>query len=382
MSDAPDAVLLLSFGGPEAPEEVMPFLERVTGGRGVPRERLEEVAEHYLARGGRSPINDANRTLLGQIQAELNRRQVDLPVGWGNRNSAPYVADALAELVQDGARSVRVIPTSAYPSYSGCRQYREDLARARASLPEDLTSPDLTMVESLCRTEGFIEAQIDATRAGLGALAERGVHRVQVLFVTHSIPQAMNDTSGRPGHRYVDEHLEVARRVMAAVGGDAGAQGLEAVQDRPAVTGWPQVRGWELVYCSRSGPPAQPWLEPDVGDRIDQLARTGEGPDEAPPDGVLVVPIGFISDHMEVVHDLDTEAAEVADRAGLVFERAATVGTHPAFVAALADLIVAPPRRCPADCCPNLRDPTRPAAAGVDDIPALERLDGSHTAVG
>lgn len=347
-----DAVLLLSFGGPESEAEVMPFLERVVAGRGVPHERLVEVSHHYLARGGVSPINAANRDLLARLREALAQRGLDLPVAWGNRNSPPYVLDALHELldVADPPQRIRVVATSAYPSYSGCRQYREDLAVALAALTEQgRPMPAVDLIDNLCRTSGFVDANVDACRAALAGLTSEGP--VRVLFVTHSIPLAMQENSGPGGNGYVQTHLEVAEQVMAQLAGGDGAP-LD-----------PRVAGWELVYCSRSGPPSQPWLEPDVGDRIRELAEQGVA-------GVLVVPIGFVSDHMEVVHDLDTEAAEIAAEAGLSFARAATAGTHPRFIDAVLELLDGPAKDCPVGCCANLRDPSRPAAAGQGWPPA------------
>ena len=357
-----DAVLLLSFGGPEGPDDVMPFLENVTRGRGIPRERLEEVAEHYLHFGGRSPINDQNRALLAALRAELDGRGLGLPLVWGNRNWAPYLVDALREAHEAGARHVVTVVTSAYSSYSGCRQYREDLAAAVTALAAEGRALEVDKVRHYYNHPGFVAPVVDAVRDGLARLAADGRdERVRVVFVTHSVPTAMDDVSGEGsavgGGAYVRQHLDVAGAVMAQAG--------------PAE--------WDLVYCSRSGPPSQPWLEPDVNDHLGALAKDGVS-------GVVVVPVGFVSDHMEVVFDLDTEAAQTADRLGLGFVRVPTVGTDPRFVAGLVDLLVeradearggAPQRPaagalgashtvCPVGCCRNLRAPDRPAACGRD----------------
>src|SRR3954451_20906438 len=355
-----DAVLLLSFGGPERPDDVLPFLENVTRGRGIPRERLESVAEHYHGLGGRSPINDQNRALLAALRAELDSRGLDVPLYWGNRNWDPYLLDTLRQGRADGARRLCVIVTSAYSSYSGCRQYREDLAAALIGLAGEVGSEDLPAVDKIghyFNEPGFVAANADAVLAGLARLP----WGARIAFVTHSVPTAMNDTAGTEGGRYESQHRDVAAAVAAAVAERLGA-----------------TPGWDLVYCSRSGPPSQPWLEPDVNDHLRGLKDAGVP-------GVVVAPIGFISDHMEVVYDLDTEARETAEEIGLPFVRAATVGTDPRFVAGLVDLVLeraaqarggAPEQPtageagpswavCPAGCCRNLRA-DRPAACGVD----------------
>lgn len=327
-----EAYLLVSFGGPEAPEQVLPFLERVTRGRGVPRERLEQVAQHYLARGGRSPINDRNRELVAALGAELRRRGDTAPLYWGNRNSPPELGDALQAALQAGARSIRVLTTSAYPSYSGCRQYREDVSAALAALRkrgvEGSADVQLEFCEHAWDTAGFLRANVDAVAAAWNRLGVAPHEHGAILFTTHSIPAAMNAGSGPSGEQYTATHQVVLERVIGALAATEAA-----------------AADAELVYCSRSGPPQVPWLEPDINDRIRELATVGV-------DAVVVAPIGFISDHMEVVHDLDTEARGTADQCGVRFARAATVGTHPAFVAALVDLLTAQARTCPVDCCP------------------------------
>jgi len=349
-----DAVILLSFGGPEAPDEVMPFLENVTRGRGIPRERLTQVAEHYHHFGGRSPINDENRQLLANLREQLAAAGVDVPVYWGNRNWAPFTADALREAHQAGARRVLAVVTSAYPSYSGCRQYREDLAAALVELAREGRTMRVDKIRHYFDQDGFLQPIADSVEQALATLPQGS----RIAFVTHSIPDAMDDASGPEPNSYTRTH----RAACAAV-----ASRLDPTPE------------WDLVYCSRSGPPTQPWLEPDIGEHLERLAADG-----AP--GVVVVPIGFVSDHMEVVFDLDTEAEEVARGLGLPFVRAATSGRCPAFAEALAGLVVEraaaergeDPQRpsqagtgpwhdvCPAGCCANLRDPQRPAACGVD----------------
>jgi protoporphyrin/coproporphyrin ferrochelatase len=353
-----DAVLLLSFGGPEAPDEVMPFLQNVTRGRGIPTERLAAVADHYLHFGGRSPINDQNRALLGQLRDALGEHS-KVPLYWGNRNWSPFVVDALRQAYEDGARRVLTVVTSAYPSYSGCRQYREDLAGALITLAAEGRRLAVDKIRHYANHPGFLGPVADAVVEGLGQVPAGS----KVAFVTHSIPTSMDDASGPAGGAYRRSHLEacasVAELASAALRGD-----------RPE---------WDLVYCSRSGSPSQPWLEPDVNDHLQALAAAGTP-------GVVVVPIGFISDHMEVAYDLDTEAEETAAKLGLPFVRVATAGTDPRFVAGLAGLLLEraaaergeDPARpsvgahgpwhdvCPAGCCRNLRTPDRPAACGVD----------------
>ncbi len=358
-----DALVLASFGGPERPEDVVPFLENVTAGRGIPRERLEEVGEHYYARGGRSPINDQNRALLAALRDELARRGADLPVCWGNRNWEPYLTPALREAHEDGARRVLVLATSAYSSYSGCRQYREDVAGALLQLADEGRAMHADKVRHFFNHPGFVTANADAVAAALDALARRtGEGTVRLVLVTHSIPTAMAASAGPDGDGYARQHEAVGEALAAEL----------------ARRGHGEVP-WDLVYCSRSGPPTQPWLEPDVNDHLERLANEGVG-------GVVVAPVGFVSDHMEVVHDLDTEAAETAARVGLPMERAATAGVGSAFVRGLVDLVLeraaaereesperpaVPPLGashdvCPAGCCPNLRAPDRPAACGED----------------
>ncbi|MER8102148.1 ferrochelatase [Kitasatospora sp. NPDC094016] len=363
-----DALLLLSFGGPEAPEDVVPFLENVTRGRGIPKERLKEVGKHYFLFGGVSPINEQNRELLAALRKDFAEHGLDLPVYWGNRNWAPYLVDTLRELAADGHRRVAVLATSAYAGFSGCRQYRENLADALAALAaEGLPELRVDKLRHFYNHPGFIEPMVDATLAALARLPEDVRAGARLAFTTHSIPDAMAETSGapddpargRPGGAYVAQHLDVARLIAGAVAERTG------VADRP----------WELVFQSRSGAPHTPWLEPDICDHLE--AQHADG---AP--AVVMVPIGFVSDHMEVKYDLDTEAVAKAAELGLPVARAATVGADPRFTAAVRELVLEraaaergePVTRCALGalgpshdvcavaCCPNPRAP-RPAAA-------------------
>ncbi|CAN5149351.1 ferrochelatase [soil metagenome] len=354
-----DALLLVSFGGPEQPEDVVPFLENVTRGRDVSRERLEEVGEHYLRFGGRSPINEQNQALLTAIQEDLRSSGIFLPLYWGNRNWAPYLADTLRQMRADGIRRAACLVTSAYSSYSGCRQYRENLADALAAVGDG--APRMDKLRHYFNHPGFVEANVGATLAALADLGNKVRHDAHLLFATHSIPAAMNQTSGVAGEAYVTQHQSVVDEIVERVRQETG--------HRYAA---------ELVYCSRSGPAHVPWLEPDVNDRMEQLAASGT-------EAVVVVPIGFVSDHMEVRYDLDTEAAMTAEKLGIEFARAGTAGVDPRFVAMVRDLLVEraslergldvrreavgtqPPSwdLCPAGCCANPRG-VRPALCGQD----------------
>jgi ferrochelatase len=338
-----DAVLLLGFGGPEGPDDVLPFLENVTRGRDVPRERLGEVAEQYLLFGGRSPINDQNRALLAAVDAELDRRGRRLPSYWGNRNWEPYVEDVLREITEDGHRRVLAFTGSAYSSYSACRQYWEDLARAvRAVGSAGLEPPQVGKVRPYWNHPGFVLAVVERVHAALESLAPAGRNRARLVFTAHSIPTSMASTSD----------YEAQLRDAASL-----------VAERVAM---PRAGEWELVFQSRSGPPQVPWLEPDVVDHLGTMRERGD-------DVVVLVPIGFTSDHMEVVYDLDTQTAQATSELGLTMVRAGTVGTHPLFVRGLVDvldeqLVGAPaatlgafgprPTPCSAGCCPA---PVRPA---------------------
>ncbi|WP_042801990.1 ferrochelatase [Streptomyces sp. C] len=364
-----DALLLLSFGGPEGPDDVVPFLENVTRGRGIPRERLKEVGQHYFGFGGVSPINGQNRELLEALRKDLAEHGLDLPVYWGNRNWAPYLTDVMREMVRDGRRRIAVLATSAYASYSGCRQYRENLADALATLEEEgLELPRVDKLRHYFNHPGFVRPMIDGVLASLAALPAEVRDGARLAFTTHSIPDSAADTSGPvedhteggAGGAYVKQHLDVARVIADAVAAETGT-----------------AHPWQLVYQSRSGAPHVPWLEPDICDHLEALHADG-----AP--AVVMVPIGFVSDHMEVLYDLDTEAKAKAAELGLPAERSATVGADPRFAAAVRELVLERAARergerprecwvgtlgqshdlCAVGCCPA-RTP-RPAAAGTD----------------
>lgn len=359
-----DGILLLGFGGPEGQDDVIPFLRNVTAGRGIPDERLEEVAHHYRHFGGVSPINEHNRELKAALDAELAARGLDLPVYWGNRNWMPYVADALQSAHDAGRTRLLAIATSAYSSYSSCRQYREDLADAvEATGLGGLVEID--KVRQFFDHPGFVTPFVDGIRSAIAELEARGItdleHEVEVLFSTHSIPNADADRSGPPerdfgpGGAYVAQHTAVATEIIAQLG-----------RDLP----------WQLVFQSRSGPPQVPWLEPDINDAMRELPGRGRT-------AVLIVPLGFVSDHMEVLWDLDTEALETAAELGLTALRTATPSIHPAYVSGLVDLVeerlhgTAPDERphvtdlgpwydvCRPGCCENKRLGFQPALAGI-----------------
>ncbi|MCV2487956.1 ferrochelatase [Geodermatophilus sp. YIM 151500] len=328
-----EALLVLSFGGPEGHDDVMPFLENVTRGRGIPRERLLAVAEHYHHLGGVSPINEQNRALVAAVEADLAAAGVDLPVYWGNRNWAPYVEDVWRRMADDGIEHVYVFPTSGFASWSGCRQYHEDIARARSVLTGAAPGggPTAEKLPHYGDHPGFVRANADALAAALAQLPDDLRDGARLVATAHSIPDAMAAVAGPTGGVYQEELLRSARLVV-----DAVAPG----------------RGFDLVWQSRSGPPSVPWLAPDVNDHLEALAEAGER-------AVVVFPIGFVSDHVEVVWDLDNEARETAGKLGLAFARAATAGTHPAFVAMVRELLAerragTVPRLgtgCPAHCC-------------------------------
>jgi protoporphyrin/coproporphyrin ferrochelatase len=300
-----DALLLVSFGGPEATDEVIPFLENVLRGRNVPRERMLEVAEHYYHFGGKSPINDQNRALIAAL-----REVLPIPVYWGNRNWHPFLADALREMRSDGVERALALVTSAFSSYSGCRQYREDVQKAQQEVGQG--APQVDKIRQFYNHSGFIGAMKDRV-----AQALRQLPGARLVFTAHSIPMSMAATS-----RYERQ----LREACALVG------------EGP------------LVFQSRSGAPGQPWLEPDINDWLR----------ENRPEKVAIVPIGFISDHMEVLYDLDTEARATCDELGIAMVRAGTAGTHPLFIAMIKDLVEERLRnedpnfdRCVEDCCPR-----------------------------
>lgn len=336
-----DAICVVSYGGPRVPEDVLPFMRNATRGRGIPDERLLEVSKHYDLFGGASPINERNAELMEALGAALRERGIDVPIVIGNRNWTPFLPDTFTDLAASGARRVLALATAGYASYSGCRQYREDIAAALDATAVEL---QIDKVGAFAETEGFIAANVDALRDALA----RAEGRPRVVFVTHSIPLAMDAASGPGGdNTYSAQHARVAAAIAAQAGLD---------DDR-----------WEIAYCSRSGAPHIPWLEPDVNDRLEELAEQGTS-------SVVTVPFGFINDHMEVVYDLDTQASQTAAEQGLSYVRAATAGTHPAFIAMLADKIadlrpgeVGGRRTCGASCCLSGRPgDAKPAACGTE----------------
>ena len=324
MTESYDALLVLSFGGPEKHEDVLPFLENVLRGRNVPRERMLEVAEHYYHFGGKSPINDQNRALIDAVGKLLADEGPRLPIYWGNRNWQPYLADTLRQMRADGIRRVAGFVTSAYGSYSGCRQYREDIVSAKAEIGDG--SPEIAKLPSFHANPRFIAANVDHIRAALSRFASMP----PIAFTAHSVPVSMSETSP-----YVMQLNETATLIASEL----------------------NIPDWKLVYQSRSGPPTQPWLEPDIADHIRTLHAEGRR-------DLVIAPIGFVSDHMEVLYDLDTEAAELCEKLGIHMERAKTAGTHPEFVRMIRDLILGPAQICAPGCCPPPQRPTvsvRPA---------------------
>jgi ferrochelatase len=321
-----DALLLISFGGPEEPADVIPFLENVLRGKNVPRDRLEVVAEHYYHFGGRSPINDQNKALI----AALSAAGLDLPIYWGNRNWEPFLEDTLQQMATDGVGRALALATSAFGSYSGCRQYMEDIARARAAVGD--RAPELHKIPPFSSNSGFIAAQIEKVREAIAQFPpevdEARRQSALLYFTAHSIPRSMADSSP-----YLEQLTEACRGV---------AEGLGRSHYR-------------MVYQSRSGPPGQPWLEPDISDalREDHVAGARDA---------IVVPVGFLSDHMEVIYDLDVLARDTCASLGMNMVRAGTVETHPLFVAGIVEMVRGyctgeGPAACAPDCCPLARRP-------------------------
>ncbi len=363
-----DALLLASFGGPEGQDDVIPFLRNVTRGRGIPDERLEEVAHHYRHFGGISPINAQNRELKVRIEAELAKRGIDLPVYWGNRNWAPYLDQAVTEAEAAGHRTLLALATSAYSSFSSCRQYREDFARV---LNETGLGGTVTIdkIRQFFDHPGFVAPFVAGVRDAVAGFVADGIAPadIRVLFSTHSVPMddarrsGPRDREWGDGGAYEAQHLAVAAYVMSQI-----AEDVPDAADVP----------WQLVYQSRSGPPSQPWLEPDVCDVIEGLPAEGAR-------AVAIVPLGFVSDHMEVLWDLDTEAMDAAAEAGLAAVRTPTPGIDPVYVAGLVDLIEERLKGTPAaerphvtklgpwfdvcrpGCCENVRAGFKPAASGI-----------------
>jgi ferrochelatase len=326
MAESYDAIFIVSFGGPEGADDVLPFLENVLRGKNVPRERMLEVARHYDHFGGVSPINAQNRRLITALERELAEHGPQLPVYWGNRNWHPLLPDTLAQMAADGVKRALAFFTSAYSSYSGCRQYLENIAAAQEQVGP--TAPQVDKLRVFFNHPGFIEPMVESLGQCLDRIPAEQRDAVTVLFTAHSIPTAMAENC-----RYEDQLREASRLV---------AEGAGVPRDC-----------WELVYQSRSGPPQQPWLEPDVGDRIEQLHAAGE------LHQLIVVPIGFISDHLEVLYDLDTQVKELCQQLGVSMQRAATVGDHPRFVQMIRELIVE-------------------RIAGASDRPTLGALGAGH----
>lgn len=333
-----DALIVVSFGGPEGPDDVMPFLENVLRGKPVPRERMLEVAEHYQHFGGVSPINQQNRELIAALRTELQSHDIDLPIYWGNRNWHPLLPETLARMKADGVRRALAFVTSAFSSYSGCRQYRENWGACQQEIGAD--APQIDKLRVFYNHPGYIEPVINNVRTALETIAPEARGRARVVFTAHSIPLSMNE-----GSRYTIQLQEACRLVAEGLG----------------------VEAWDLVYQSRSGAPNQPWLEPDILDHLKQLHESGVS-------DVVVMPIGFVSDHMEVLFDLDTEAKDLAHSLGMNLVRAATVGNDPRYIQMIRELIVeralgtdklalgrfGPSHDvCPEGCCPS----GRPAGA-------------------
>lgn len=336
-----DAILVVSFGGPEGPDDVMPFLENVLRGKNVPRERMLEVADHYQHFKGVSPINEQNRQLIRALRSELDRHAIDLPIYWGNRNWHPLLPDTLQRMKDDGVRRAIAYFTSAFSSYSGCRQYRENIIAAREQVGEG--APEIDKLRVFFNHPGFVETMAERVRDALLQFPASERDAAHLLFTAHSIPKSMADNC-----RY-ELQLRSACQLVAKAAGHADHQ---------------------LVYQSRSGPPTQPWLEPDVCDVLEEIAG------EKSSRYVVVAPIGFVSDHIEVLYDLDTEAADLCREKGLRMVRAATVGNHPKFIGMIRELIVermseSPERPalgelgpshdvCPVDCCAYTPAPRGP----------------------
>ena len=337
-----DAILVVSFGGPERTEEVMPFLENVLRGKNVPRERMMAVAEHYYLFGGKSPINEQNRRLIAALETELKLHGPSLPIYWGNRNWHPMLADTLRQMKADGIHRALAFVTSAYSSYSSCRQYREDIARAQEAVGEG--APVVDKIRVFYNHPGFVEALVDRINSALAKISPERREAAHLVYTAHSIPLGMAQTSD-----YEKQLRETGRLVAEQLGG--------------------KNKQWQLVFQSRSGPPAQPWLAPDILEYLREIKARGGSSD------LVIAPIGFVSDHMEIIFDLDTEARKLCTELGLNMVRAETVGTHPRFISMIRELIRertdnqprlalgdfgARPDACPDDCCPM---PRRPAAS-------------------
>lgn len=325
-----DAIIIVSFGGPEGPDDVLPFLENVLRGRNVPRERMLQVAEHYYQFGGVSPINQQNRDLIAALKKHLEECGPNLPIYWGNRNWHPMLADTLRQMKTDGVKRALAFVTSAYSSYSSCRQYRENIATAQADVPD---APVIEKLRPFYNHPLFIEANVSQINTALHEIEQARRDQAEIVFTAHSIPQSMADNCD-----YEAQLREAGHLIARTIGHDRCA----------------------FVFQSRSGPPTQPWLGPDVCDYVRELPAKGVT-------DVVLAPIGFVSDHMEILFDLDTEASAVANEVGVNLIRARTVGTHPLFIEMIRQLILertepdrepqfigsrgALPNVCPADCC-------------------------------
>ncbi len=330
---AHDAILILSFGGPEGREDVVPFLRNVTRGRDIPERRLREVAEHYYLFGGKSPINGHCRALIAALKESLREKGPELPVYWGNRNWHPMLVDTVAQMAADGIKRAVAVATSAYSSYSSCRQYLDDIERARKAIGP--TAPRIEKIPPYYNHPGFIETMAHNTRVELDKLGQSDHTSTRIVFTAHSIPDAMAQ-----GCDY-----ELQLREAAAL-----------ITDRVAVRSDRPPHGWDLAYQSRSGPPSAAWLEPDICDHIRVLAAQGIR-------SLVIAPIGFVADHMEVIYDLDTEAAAVSKELDVRMLRAATVGAAPLFVEALRELI---------DCHTAGKTPPSLAASGPRAFPCAQ----------
>lgn len=343
-SDLPfDALLVVSFGGPDGPDDVMPFLENVLRGKNVPHERMMEVSEHYMHFGGKSPINEQNLDLINAIKQELADHGIDLPVYFGNRNWHPMFADTLEQMKKDGVKNSLAFFTSIFSCYSGCRQYRENIAEAQKQVGEG--APQVHKLRMSFNHPLYIEASADRVQKALDQIPADRQSKARIVFTAHSIPLSMAE-----GCKYTTQLSEASRLIAESIG------------DNP----------WDLVYQSRSGPPSQPWLDPDICDHIQALHDAGTSED------LIIMPVGFVSDHMEVLFDLDTEAMDLCKELGINMVRAGSVGTHTAFVSMVRELVLErtsggakraigqmPPNWdvCPKDCCTYTPRRPRPAAS-------------------
>src|SRR5215216_2249671 len=314
-----DALLVVSFGGPEGMEDVIPFLENVLRGRNVPRERMLQVAHHYELFGGVSPINQQNRHLIAALETELEANGPRLPIYWGNRNWHPLLVDTIVRMAADGIKNALAFVTSAYSSYSSCRQYLQNISDAQAEVGPG--APRIEKLRAFYNHPLFVEANVDQVRAALKQLEDPA--SAHLVFTAHSIPESMAANCD-----YTSQLAQTGGLIARSL----------------------QIEKWQLVYQSRSGSPMQPWLGPDVCDHLKTLRSEGVT-------NIVIAPIGFVSDHMEVVYDLDVEARRVAEELGMNMVRAATAGTHPSFVRMIRELVLerinntVPANVCAPDCC-------------------------------